>query len=84
MLMNYFKETQITVTEDEALGKGISIETLIQEKQEMGFVPITEYSHPAVGRCVVMEHKPNMKQLLEEFLHLSRVYNLKFPIEEED
>jgi len=45
----------ITITEDQALGYGVSMLSLIQDKEKQGFREIHRYHHPAVGMVVVMK-----------------------------
>ena len=45
----------IQITEDYALQLGVSLTSLIEEKQREGFRIINRYQHPAVGTVIVME-----------------------------
>jgi hypothetical protein len=45
----------IQLTEDYALQLGVSLTSLIEEKQREGFRIIHKYQHPAVGTVIVME-----------------------------
>jgi len=44
----------VEITEDQALGYGVSILSLIEDKEKQGFREIHRYHHPAVGLVVVM------------------------------
>lgn len=46
---------KIEITEDQALGYGVSLTSLIEEKEKQGFREIYRYQHPAVGTVIVME-----------------------------
>ena len=46
---------KIEITEDQALGYGVSLTSLIEDKEKQGFREINRYQHPAVGTVVVME-----------------------------
>jgi hypothetical protein len=46
---------QITITDDEALGKNIPIEALVAIEIKKGYKIVNQYTHPAVGRVVVLE-----------------------------
>ena len=52
---NQRKKWQVTLTEDQALAEGISLHTLVVDKIDEGFEVVYEYTHPAVGRVVVLE-----------------------------
>lgn len=51
---NYTFNNDVSVTEDQALGYGVSLIDLIQDKEKQGFREIHRYQHPAVGTVVVM------------------------------
>jgi len=44
----------VEITEDQAIGYGVSILSLIEDKEKQGFREIHRYQHPAVGLVVVM------------------------------
>ena len=46
---------KIEITEDQALGYGVSLTSLIEEYKKQGFREIHRYQHPAVGTVIVME-----------------------------
>lgn len=50
----YTFNDDVSVTEDQALGYGVSLIDLIQDKEKQGFREIHRYQHPAVGTVVVM------------------------------
>ncbi len=50
----YTFNNDVSVTEDQALGYGVSLIDLIQDKEKQGFREIHRYQHPAVGTVVVM------------------------------
>jgi len=45
----------IQLTEDYALQLGVSLSSLIEEKEKQGFREINRYQHPAVGTVIIME-----------------------------
>jgi hypothetical protein len=45
----------IQLTEDYALHLGVSLTSLIEEKEKQGFREINRYQHPAVGTVIIME-----------------------------
>jgi hypothetical protein len=45
----------IQITEDQAIGYGVSILSLIEDRKKQGFREIYRYQHPAVGLVIVME-----------------------------
>jgi hypothetical protein len=45
----------VEITEDQALGYGVSMLSLIQDKEKQGFRIIHKYHHPGVGLVVVMK-----------------------------
>jgi len=45
----------IQITEDYALQLGVSLTSLIEEKQREGYREIHKYQHPAVGTVIVMK-----------------------------
>ncbi len=51
---DYTFNNDVSVTEDQAIGYGVSILSLIEDKEKQGFREIHRYQHPAVGLVVVM------------------------------
>jgi len=51
---DYTFNNDVSVTEDQALGYGVSMSSLIEDKEKQGFREIHRYQHPAVGLVVVM------------------------------
>lgn len=51
------------VTEDEALGRGVSLDSLVKEQEEQGYVLRNEFTHEAVGKVKVMYHKEWLKDI---------------------
>lgn len=51
------------VTEDEALGRGVSLDSLVKEQEEQGYVLRNEFTHEAVGKVKVMYHKEWLKEI---------------------
>ena len=51
---DYTFNNDISITEDQALGYGVSMSSLIEDKEKQGFREIHRYQHPAVGLVVVM------------------------------
>jgi hypothetical protein len=51
------------VTEDEALGRGVSLDSLVKEQEEQGYVLRNEFTHEAVGKVKVMYHKDWLKSI---------------------
>lgn len=48
---------QITITEDQALGLGVNFANLVIRELDKGYTIVTSYTHPAVGKCYVLEEK---------------------------
>ena len=46
---------KIEITEDTAIGLGVSLKSLVNDKINEGYVELHRYHHPAVGKVVVME-----------------------------
>jgi hypothetical protein len=46
----------IQLTEDYSIQLGVSLSSLIEEKQREGFRIINKYQHPAVGTVVIMKY----------------------------
>ena len=44
----------IIITEDQAIGQGITIEALIQQYTLKGYRVVSTYLHPAVGKVVTL------------------------------
>jgi hypothetical protein len=57
-------EKKITVTEDQALGQNVPLSELVKAKEDEGYVVTSAYSHPAVGKVVVMNHRNYMDKPL--------------------
>ena len=51
------------ITEDEALGRGVSLDSLVKEQEEQGYVLRNEFTHEAVGKVKVMYHKDWLKDV---------------------
>jgi hypothetical protein len=57
-------EKKIMVTEDQALAQNVPLSTLVQAKEDEGYVVTSMYGHPAVGTVVVMDHRNFMDKPL--------------------
>lgn len=51
------------VTEDQALGKGVTLESLVKEAEDKGFISRMEFTHEAVGRVHAMYNKKWLKDI---------------------
>lgn len=46
--------SKITVMEDDSLRLGVSLDSLVKMKKDLGYKVVHTYHHPAVGKCIVM------------------------------
>jgi len=50
-------EKKIWVTEDQALAQNITLNALVNTKEDEGYVVTGNYNHEAVGKVIVMIHR---------------------------
>ncbi len=65
---------QITVFEEEALMKEVSIGDLVEQKKKEGYVIVTEYMHEALGKAIVMQ-PAQAKKMKARVLHFVRKFD---------
>lgn len=54
---------KVWVTEDQALGKGVTLESLVKEQEDKGYITRMEFNHEAVGKVHVMYSKNWLKEI---------------------
>ena len=65
-------EKKIHVTEDEALAQNITLNALVNTKEDEGYVVTGNYNHAAVGKVIIMVHSNYMDKPLSHRDYLEK------------